>query len=100
MNIMRLIWTLLYFTPLLCGQRIIYDPVLDKKGQDAAAAAKLIASDSVTANENANLAVIERQQLDTGLEASLNTMRLQVHSFDRWKNVYGAMEDVLKAIKT
>ncbi|SPF45987.1 hypothetical protein SBA4_3440012 [Candidatus Sulfopaludibacter sp. SbA4] len=97
---MRLIWTFLYFGSLLCGQRVIYDAGLDKKGQDAAAAAKLIVSDSVTANENANLAVIERQQLDTALEASLNTMRLQIHSFDRWKNVYDALGDVSEAIKT
>src|ERR1017187_2134373 len=97
---MRLIWVFLYFASLLCGQRVLYNGDLDKKGQDAAAAAKLISSDSVTAQEIANLAVIERQQLDTALGASLNTMRLQILSFDRWSNVYLALEDVSLAIQT
>ncbi len=97
---MRLTWVFLYFGSLLCGQRVLYNQDLDKKGQDAAAAAKLISSDSVTAKEIANLAVIERQQLDTALDASLNTMRLQIQSFDRWSNVYLALGDVSVAIQT
>src|SRR6266849_2178567 len=97
---MRFIWVFLYFGSLLCGQRVLYNQGLDKKGQDTAAAAKLISSDSVTANEIANLTVIERQQLDTALAASLNTMRLQIQSFDRWSNVYFALGDVSVAIKT
>jgi hypothetical protein len=96
---MRHIWVFLCFGSLLCGQRVLYNPDLDKKGQDAAAAAKLISSDSVTAKEIANLAVIERQQLDTALAASLNTMRFQIQTFDRWSSVYEALGDVSKAIK-
>jgi hypothetical protein len=97
---MRLFWVFLYFGSLLYGQRILYDQDLDKKSQDAAAAAKLLSSDPVTAQEIANLAVIEKQQLDTALDASLNTMRLQVQSFDRWSNVYLAMGDVTAEIQT
>jgi hypothetical protein len=96
---MRLIALFLCLTSLLCGQRVIYNQDLDKKGQDAAAAAKLISSNSVTAQEIANLAVIERQQLDTALDASLNTMRLQIQSFDTWSHVYLALGDVSDAIQ-
>ena len=97
---MRLFWVFLYFGSLLYGQRILYDQDLDKRSQDAAAAAKLLSSDPVTAQGIANLAVIEKQQLDTALDASLNTMRLQVQSFDRWSNVYRAMGDVTAEIQT
>jgi hypothetical protein len=96
---MRLLGVFLCFGSLLCGQRVLYNQDLDKKGQDAAAAAKLISSESVTATEIANLAVIEKQQIDTALAASLNTMRLQIQSFDRWSSVYGALGDVADAIK-
>jgi hypothetical protein len=97
---MRLLCVYLYFGSVVCGQRVLYNPNLDKKGQDTAAAAKAISSDSVTAQEIANLAIIEKQQLDTALDASLNTMRLEVQSFDRWSNVYLAMGDVTIAVKT
>jgi hypothetical protein len=97
---MRLLWVFLYFDSLLCGQRVLYNQDLDKKSQDAAAAAKLISGDSVTTTEIANLAVIERQQLDSALDASLNTMRLQIQSFDRWSSVYLAMGDVSIAVRT
>jgi len=74
---MRFLCVFLYFGSVLCGQRVLYNPDLDKKGQDTAIAAKAISSDSVTAQEIANLAIIEKQQLDTALDASLNTMRLE-----------------------
>jgi hypothetical protein len=97
---MRLLCVFLYFGSVLCGQRVLYNPDLDKKGQDTAAAAKAISSDSVMAQEIADLAIIEKQQLDTALGASLNTMRLAIQSFDRWSNVYLAMGDVTIAVKT
>jgi len=97
---MRLLWVFLYFGSLLCGQRVLYNPDLDKQGQDVAAAAKLISSDSVTAKEIANLAIIEKQQIDTALSASFNTMRLQIQSFDKWSSVYLALGDVTAAIAT
>jgi len=97
---MRLLWVFPYFGSILYGQRVLYNGDLDKRGQDAAAAAKLISSDSVTAREIANLAVMERQQLDTALDASLNTMRLQIQSFDTWLNVYDALGDVSTNIET
>ena len=97
---MRLLCVFLWLGSVLCGQRVLYDPNLDKTGQDTAAAAKLISSDSVTAQEIANLAIIEKEQIDTALEASLNTMRLQIQSFDKWSSVYAALGDVTDAIKT
>ena len=97
---MHVIWISLCFGSLLCGQRVLYNQDLDKKGQEAAAAAKAISSDSATAKEIANLAMIEKQELDTALDASLNTMRLQIHSFDTWSNVYSALGDVSDQIKT
>jgi hypothetical protein len=72
---------------------------LDKSGQAAAAAAKLISSDSVTAKAIANQAIIEKQEIETALDASLNTMRLQIQSFDRWSNVYFALGDVAAEIQ-
>ena len=96
---MRFLCVFLYFGSVVCGQRVLYNPDLDKKGQDTAAAARAISSDSVTAQEMANMAIIEKQQLDTALDASLNTMRLKIQSFDRWSNVYLAMGDVTIAVK-
>jgi hypothetical protein len=97
---MRFLSVFLYFGSLLCGQKVLYNQDLDKKSQDAEAAAKMISSDSVTTTEIANLAIIETQQLNTALDASLNTMRLQIQSFDRWSSVYLAMGDVSTAIQT
>src|SRR5260370_10087086 len=96
---MRLFCVFLCFGPLLCGQRVLYNQDLDKSGQAAAAAAKLISSDSVTAKAIANQAIIEKQEIDTALDASLNTMRLQIQSFDRWSNVYFALGDVAAEIQ-
>jgi hypothetical protein len=82
------------------GQRVIYNQNLDKQGQDAAAMAKAISGDSVTAREMANLAAIERQQIDMQLTAALNTMRLEIQSFDTWQHVYRALGNVLRAVNT
>jgi hypothetical protein len=96
---MRRLCVFLCFGPLACGQRVIYNSNLDQNGQAAAAAAKLISSDSVTAKAMANQAIIEKQQIDTALDASLNTMRLRIQSFDRWSNVFFALGDVSAEIQ-
>jgi NAD/FAD-utilizing enzyme apparently involved in cell division len=97
---MRLLFVFLYFGPLVCGQRAIYNSDLDQTSQAAAAAAKLLSSDSAAAKAIANQAIIEKQEIETALEASLNTMRLQIQSFDRWSNVFAALGDVTAEIQT
>lgn len=96
---MRLIASFLLITSALWAQRAIYNGNLAKQGQDAAAAAALISSDSATAQEVANLAVIEQEQLDAALASSSNTMRLAIQSFDRWSNLFEALTDVSDAIE-
>ncbi|MDQ2945516.1 MAG: hypothetical protein M3Y27_06165 [Acidobacteriota bacterium] len=79
--------TLLLFAGSLFGQRILYNPTLEKQGQDAAAAAKKIASEPITAKEVQNLITLEKQQIDVALQAGFLNMRTDVQAFGTWDNV-------------
>ncbi len=71
----------------LYGQRLLYNQDLDKKGQEAAAASKKIASDPLSSQELQNLKIIEKQQIDGTLKVGYVTMRTSIQSFDKWTRV-------------
>ena len=81
------IFAILLLTGSLFGQRLLYNQDLDKKGQDAAAAAKKLASDPLTSKELQNLSIVEKQQVDAAIQDGFTTMRFQVESFGTWHGV-------------
>lgn len=80
-----LLWLLL--SGSVFGQQVLYNSNLDKLGQQAATAAKAIASNPITNKELQNLAVVEKHEIDGGLQAGYLTMRAQIQSFDNWARV-------------
>src|SRR5260370_12352873 len=68
----------------LFGQRILYNEGLDKKGQEAAEAAKKIASEPVTSKQLQNLSIVEKQEVEGVLKDGFVTMRTQIQAFDTW----------------
>jgi len=57
----------------LWGQRVLYSEDLDKKGQDAVAAPKKLASEWVTSKELQNLSLVEKQEIDGVLKEGYAT---------------------------
>jgi hypothetical protein len=71
----------------LFGQRVLYDRDLDKKAQDDAAPARILARDTITANEFRNRAVIEKDQIDAALASALIIARRCVETLSDWGSI-------------
>lgn len=95
---MRLFALWIAISATLFGQRVLYNQGLDEKGKSASAAAKKLTSTLVTDNELANLAVLEKAQIERVLGAAAVTMRREVEALTTWKSVVDLIDGIQRNI--
>jgi len=87
MPLLHRIALLLSLSTAVFGQRVLYNKGLDENGRAVSAAAARLMSRSVTDNELANLAILEKVQIDRVLGAAEVTMRREVEGLTTWGSV-------------